>query len=257
MKRTLPVIAIVALFAGCASMSPSGPSAVADLAPTTGNTAKGTVTFTQKGDQVIVHAMVSGLAAGTHGFHIHEKGDCSSGDGMSAGGHFNPLGKPHAYPTVADRHAGDMPMLAADAAGNAVLDGELDVITIGSRRDGHRRQGGDRAQGRRRLQDATHGQCRCPRGLRSHPQVLIPEPTWGPPFHHHDAAGNDSGEGCARACVLRLRLPWRDRSRLARRVTTRSRADPSRRARPGRGSGRLAAAAGRAWSSSDPMTAGS
>ena len=132
MKRTLPCIAIAALFAGCASMSPSGPSAVANLAPTTGNTAKGTVTFTQKGDKVIIHAMVSGLAAGTHGFHIHEKGDCSSGDGTSAGGHFNPLGKPHSYPTVEDRHAGDMPMLAADTSGNAVLDGELDVITIGA-----------------------------------------------------------------------------------------------------------------------------
>ena len=88
----------------CSMVSvPVAVAAVADLVPTTGNTAKGTVTFTQKGDKVVVHAMVSGLAAGTHGFHIHEKGDCSSGDGMSAGGHFNPLGKPHAYPTVAER----------------------------------------------------------------------------------------------------------------------------------------------------------
>ncbi len=131
MKRTLPFIAIVALFAGCASMSTSGPSAVADLAPTKDSKAAGTVTFTQKGDKVVVQAKVSGLAPGTHGFHIHEKGDCSSGDGMSAGGHFNPLGKPHSYATVEDRHAGDMPMLAADAAGNAVMTAELDVITIG------------------------------------------------------------------------------------------------------------------------------
>ena len=28
---------------------------------------------------------------------MHEKGDCSSGDGMSAGGHFNPLGKGHGH----------------------------------------------------------------------------------------------------------------------------------------------------------------
>jgi Cu-Zn family superoxide dismutase len=131
MKRALPSIAIAAFFAGCAGMSPPGPSAIADLAATKGNTAAGTVTFTQKGDQVIVHAKVSGLAAGTHGFHIHEKGDCSSGDGVSAGGHFNPLGKPHSYPTVEDRHAGDMPMLAADASGNAVMTAELDVIAVG------------------------------------------------------------------------------------------------------------------------------
>ena len=130
MKRTLPCIAILALFAGCASMSPSGPSAVADLAPTTGNTAKGTVTFTQKGDKVIVHAMVSGLAAGTHGFHIHEKGDCSSGDGMSAKGHFNPYGKPHAHAGTAERHAGDLPSLKSDGGGDANLSAELDVITV-------------------------------------------------------------------------------------------------------------------------------
>ncbi len=131
MKRTLPFIAVAALFTGCATMSQSGPSATADLAATTGNTAAGTVTFMQKGDKVIVHARVSGLTPGLHGFHIHEKGDCSSGDGMSSGGHFNPHGKGHSYPTVEDRHAGDMPMLAADAAGNAVMTGELDVITIG------------------------------------------------------------------------------------------------------------------------------
>jgi Cu-Zn family superoxide dismutase len=131
MMKALGMTAIGALVAGCAAMAPSGPSAVADLAPTRGSNATGTVTFTQKGNVVVVHAKVSGLAPGTHGFHIHEKGDCSSGDGMSAGGHFNPLGKPHSYPTVADRHAGDMPMLAADSAGNAVLDAELDVITIG------------------------------------------------------------------------------------------------------------------------------
>ena len=132
MKTAFGLLAIGLLAAGCAGMAPSGPSAVADLAPTQGNNAAGTVTFTQKGDKVVVVARVSGLAPGSHGFHIHEKGDCSSGDGMSAGGHFNPLGKPHAHPTTADRHAGDMPMLVADAAGSASLTVELDVITVGS-----------------------------------------------------------------------------------------------------------------------------
>jgi Cu-Zn family superoxide dismutase len=75
---------------------------------------------------------VTGLAPGSHGFHIHEKGDCSAPDGTSAGGHFNPLGKPHAHPTVADRHAGDLPMLEADASGNATLTATIDLVTIGS-----------------------------------------------------------------------------------------------------------------------------
>ncbi len=133
MNKVAYIVATVAV-AGCASVVPSAPSAtaVADLASTTGNTAKGTVTFTQRGDKVAVAAKLIGLTPGSHGFHIHEKGDCSSGDGMSAGGHFNPFGKPHANPSAADHHAGDMPMVVADASGNASLDATLDVTTIGS-----------------------------------------------------------------------------------------------------------------------------
>jgi Cu-Zn family superoxide dismutase len=131
MKHSLGMIALAVLAAGCASMTPSGPSAIAVLEATKGNTAGGTVNFVQKGDKVAVSARVSGLSPGAHGFHIHEKGDCSSGDGMSAGGHFNPHGKPHASPGVTDRHAGDMPMLQADGTGEATLTVELDVIGIG------------------------------------------------------------------------------------------------------------------------------
>jgi Cu-Zn family superoxide dismutase len=132
MIRVIALMAAGLVAAGCASMTGSGPSATALLEATKGNTTGGTVNFVQKGDKVAVTARVSGLTPGSHGFHIHEKGDCSSGDGMSAGGHFNPQGKPHAHPTTADRHAGDMPMLVADASGNATLSVELDVVTIGA-----------------------------------------------------------------------------------------------------------------------------
>jgi superoxide dismutase, Cu-Zn family len=107
-------------------------SAVARLEATKGNATSGTVTFTQKGDKVAVEAKVSGLTPGGHGFHIHEKGDCSSGDGMSAGGHFNPTSKPHGNPAAAEHHAGDIPMLVADASGNATLSIELGGMTVGS-----------------------------------------------------------------------------------------------------------------------------
>ena len=52
---------------------------------------------------------------------MHEKGDCSSGDGMSTGGHFNPTGKPHG-PPAGEHHAGDLPALKADARGDATFD---------------------------------------------------------------------------------------------------------------------------------------
>ncbi|HSS71074.1 MAG TPA: superoxide dismutase family protein [Casimicrobiaceae bacterium] len=107
-------------------------TATATLAPTAGNTAAGTVTFAQKGDKVTVSAKLTGLTPGGHGFHVHEKGDCSAPDAMSAGGHFNPTNKPHGSPDAPNHHAGDMPMLQADASGNATLTADLAGLTIGS-----------------------------------------------------------------------------------------------------------------------------
>jgi Cu-Zn family superoxide dismutase len=131
MRGWLLVPAVAAL-AVCSTLPACAQSAVARLQATKGNAAAGTVTFTQKGDKVAVEAKVSGLTPGGHGFHIHEKGDCSSGDGMSAGGHFNPTGKPHGNPSVPDHHTGDITMLVADVSGNASLSMELGAMTVGS-----------------------------------------------------------------------------------------------------------------------------
>src|SRR6266480_4789017 len=124
-------IAVGGTLGVCALVWAQQMGATATLKPTTGNTAAGTVTFTQKGDKVSVTANMTGLSPGPHGFHVHEKGDCSSGDGMSAGGHFNPTGKPHGDPTTSDHHAGDMPQLVADASGKATLTADLSPMTIG------------------------------------------------------------------------------------------------------------------------------
>src|SRR5687767_728027 len=103
MKPILAVTAIVALVAGCQTTSTTpteGLRATAQLQPTKGNKAFGEATFEQMGDKVRVVVFVQGLKPDQeHGLHIHEKGDCSSGDGMSTGGHFNPHGKPHAAHT--------------------------------------------------------------------------------------------------------------------------------------------------------------
>ena len=46
---------------------------------------------------------------------------------MSAGGHFNPTGKPHGDPVAPDHHAGDMPMLVAEARATRVT-AEIDPM---------------------------------------------------------------------------------------------------------------------------------
>ena len=123
--------AVVASLAGCAGYS-SGASAMAKLEPTRGNTAAGTVTFVQWGEVVKVSGSISGLKPGAeHGFHVHEKGDCSSGDGLSAGGHFNPGGKPHGHHGMGEHHTGDLPSVKADASGVAAIHFESRTIRVG------------------------------------------------------------------------------------------------------------------------------
>lgn len=114
---------------------PSGPMASAQLMATQGNAVTGQVQFTQKGDKVLVSGEVRGLKPNAeHGFHVHEKGDCSSGDGMSAGGHFNPDGKAHGAYDQSEHHAGDLPSLKADATGTARFSFESAAISVGAGR---------------------------------------------------------------------------------------------------------------------------
>jgi Cu-Zn family superoxide dismutase len=129
--RTLISVSVLALAAGCQTVPPDAPRARAYLEPTKGSTVRGVVNFVQHGGKVRVVATIGGLKPnGEYGFHIHEAGDCSSGDGMSAKGHFNPHGKPHAHHGTPERHAGDLPSLKSDSGGHASLRVDLDVITV-------------------------------------------------------------------------------------------------------------------------------
>jgi len=96
--------------------------AVAVLHPTQGNNVSGTITFTEVADGVQVHAEVTGLTPGKHGFHVHEFGDCTAADASSAGAHFNPTKQPHAAPDATARHVGDMGNIEADTSDAAKLD---------------------------------------------------------------------------------------------------------------------------------------
>ena len=136
MKIKWALIGLCVLLPACSNLSnmfTRNPSATAVLAPTKGNSVSGTVNFTQKGEVVLVEAKISGLPAnGTHGFHIHEKGNCSAADASSAGGHFNPSGSKHGGQVGAVRHGGDLGNLRADANGFAQASIEVGGITLGT-----------------------------------------------------------------------------------------------------------------------------
>jgi len=101
----------------------SGPTkAIALISPAKDKSVKGVVTFTQTDKGVRVYAHLEGLTPGKHGFHIHEFGDCTASDLMSAGGHFNPTQMAHGAPTDAMRHSGDLGNIVADEKGIATLE---------------------------------------------------------------------------------------------------------------------------------------
>ena len=122
-------VAAAALLAGCVSVFTLRANAF--LMPTNGNSVSGTVRFAETGGKVTVSGEVRGLKPNAeHGFHVHENGDCSSGDGMSTGGHFNPGGAPHGNHGAGMHHAGDLPSLKANAGGVAIFSFETTTITL-------------------------------------------------------------------------------------------------------------------------------
>lgn len=113
--------------------------ATANLQPTKGNQAKGTVTFTPTDDanKVKVQVHLSDLKPGSiHGMHIHEKGDCSAADASSAGDHFNPAGKPHGDRSVREKHAGDLGNVEASSAGKVSATFDVDDISVSDGQQG-------------------------------------------------------------------------------------------------------------------------
>jgi Cu-Zn family superoxide dismutase len=131
MKALLAIIAVLSLIGSQNSRAQMNhgamhgsavSNAVAVLSPTKDSKVSGIVTFeaVQGGVRVVAH--ISGLTPGKHGFHIHEYGDCSSENGLSAGGHFNPTNMPHSMPANEKRHVGDLGNITAGPDGKAELD---------------------------------------------------------------------------------------------------------------------------------------
>lgn len=131
-RIALPILLAMGL-AACASApaprpTPTAPphvsrQAVANLAAASGTLVSGRLVLSSAPDGVRIRGDIGGLAPGSlHGFHVHETGDCSTVDASSAGGHFNPDGKPHGRAGQGAHHAGDADNLVADGNGVAHVD---------------------------------------------------------------------------------------------------------------------------------------
>jgi Cu-Zn family superoxide dismutase len=135
--RCLSQLALLTTLASCSStsmpnwtfadvMPKSGPGAVAKLSSKNSSRVGGTVTFTQRGNKIVVAAVVNELTPGPHSMYIHEVGNCSSPNAASAGKVWALVG---AAPGRA--RIGDLPALVAGNEGNANVLADLQGITVG------------------------------------------------------------------------------------------------------------------------------
>lgn len=103
-----------------------------DLMPGQGGDVAGAIDLVVSDGAVAMTGLVSGLKPGSkHGFHLHEKGDCSSPDFKSAGDHFNPASQQHGDPASPPHHLGDIPNLEADDMGKAPVNARVEGVTLG------------------------------------------------------------------------------------------------------------------------------
>ena len=120
MKTIISVAIFWALASLASAQEPTKAKVI--LEPKSNSKVIGIIAFTKVGSDVHVVGDIENLTPGKHGFHIHEKGDCSAPDASSAGGHFNPTHQHHGGPTTAERHVGDLGNIEPDASGKVHFD---------------------------------------------------------------------------------------------------------------------------------------
>lgn len=103
-------------------------AAICILNPDGGSSVRGVVRFKQSGNQPVhIHAEITGLSDGKHGFHVHEFGNLTQGC-VTAGPHFNPHQKLHGSMKDTNRHVGDLGNVESKN-GHAIYD-EVDEVGL-------------------------------------------------------------------------------------------------------------------------------
>ena len=127
MKKILLLFILTTVFTSCQrSQLEIG------LNPKSGSNAAGFALLSEKNGLVKLSVTIRGLSEGTHAIHLHEKADCSSDNGKSTGGHWNPTFAPHGkWGNKDGYHKGDIGNFEVGANGIGQVYFETDQWCIG------------------------------------------------------------------------------------------------------------------------------
>lgn len=107
--------------------------AMAELQNITG-TIVGMAHFTETAEGLQISVVLTNFTAaapGEHGIHFHQVGRCEP-DFAVAGEHFNPTMASHGLDNPNGPHAGDLPNIVIDEAGNAIYEAVSGLLTLGT-----------------------------------------------------------------------------------------------------------------------------
>jgi Cu-Zn family superoxide dismutase len=125
----LLVAAVSAVACRPASRTPAIRSATAEMRSASG-VRYGILTLGRSPAGVRIDGALTGVPPGVHGIHFHQVGRCDPPEFETAGAHLNPTGAEHGLQNPRGPHAGDLPNVAANSAGQMVVDVATIRVTL-------------------------------------------------------------------------------------------------------------------------------
>lgn len=128
--RAIATTAALALALGAGTADAQQPTARATLINPDGEEIGEAQLTETPSHGVLIAIQVEGLEPGTHGFHIHETGECAAPEFATAGGHFAPRGNDHGVLHSGGMHAGDLLNLHVPESGAVATERLAGDVTL-------------------------------------------------------------------------------------------------------------------------------